>query len=220
MKVLRKKVDMFEFSLYVIMKSIREELMSLSLNLGTGMSPSPYMMNPMNYSALGSTPYQQYMFNQQAMQAQMQTPQPQIPAPVQPQMQAPQQPVQMPQMRAPDFTGSFVESYEEVKSYPIPINGVLLLMNKNSNRFYIKTLNDIGVPVVKTFEFNELLSNGNEEAQDNKGNSTSNVETTSNDKSNIEERVSLLERTVASYKAMLLDKFKNNTGLNDKEETK
>lgn len=203
---------MFEFSLYVIMKSIREELMSLSLNLGTGMSPSPYMMNPMNYSALGSTPYQQYMFNQQAMQAQMQAPQPQMPAP--------QQSVQIPQMRAPDFTGSFVESYEEVKSYPIPINGVLLLMNKNSNRFYIKTLNDVGVPVVKTFEFNELLSNGNEEAQDNKGNSTSNVETTSNNNSNIEERVSLLERTVASYKAMLLDKFKNNTGLNDKEEMK
>lgn len=220
MKVLRKKVDMFEFSLYVIMKSIREELMSLSLNLGTGMSPSPYMMNPMNYSALGSTPYQQYMFNQQAMQSQMQPPQPQMPAPVQPQMPATQQPVQMPQMRAPDFTGSFVESYEEVKSYPIPINGVLLLMNKNSNRFYIKTLNDVGVPVVKTFEFNELLSNGNEEAQDNKGNSTSNVETTSNNNSNIEERVSLLERTVASYKAMLLDKFKNNTGLSDKEETK
>lgn len=213
MKVLRKKVDMFEFSLYVIMKSIREELMSLSLNVGTGMSPSPYMMNPMNYSALGSTPYQQYMFNQQAMQAQMQQPQPQMQAPVQPQMQAPQQTVQMPQMRAPDFTGSFVESYEEVKSYPIPINGVLLLMNKNSNRFYIKTLNDVGVPVVKTFELNELLSNGNEEAQDS-------VETTSNDNSNIEERVSLLERTVASYKAMLLDKFKNNTGLSDKEEMK
>lgn len=203
MKVLRKKVDMFKFSLYVIMKSIREELMSLSLNLGTGMSPSPYMMNPMNYSALGNTPYQQYMFNQQAMQAQMQQPQPQIP----------QQSVQMPQMRAPDFTGSFVESYEEVKSYPIPINGVLLLMNKNSNRFYIKTLNDVGVPVVKTFEFNELLSNENEEAQDN-------IETTSNNNSNIEERVSLLERTVASYKAMLLDKFKNNTGLSGKEETK
>lgn len=213
MKVLRKKVDMFKFSLYVIMKSIREELMSLSLNLGTGMSPSPYMVNPMNYSALGSTPYQQYMFNQQAMQAQMQQPIQQPMQAPQPQMQAPQQPVQMPQMRAPDFTGSFVESYEEVKSYPIPINGVLLLMNKNSNRFYIKTLNDVGVPVVKTFEFNELLSNGNEEAQDS-------IETTSNNNSNIEERVSLLERTVASYKAMLLDKFKNNTGLSDKEEKK
>ena len=204
---------MFEFSLYVIMKSIREELMSLSLNLGTGMSPSPYMMNPMNYSALGNTPYQQYMFNQQAMQAQMQQPMQQPMQAPQPQMPAPQQPVQMPQMRAPDFTGSFVESYEEVKSYPIPINGVLLLMNKNSNRFYIKTLNDVGVPVVKTFEFNELLSNGNEEVQDS-------IETTSNDNSNIEERVSLLERTVAYYKAMLLDKFKNNTGLSDKEETK
>lgn len=52
-----------------------------------------------------------------------------------------------------DFNGVLVNSFEDVKSYPVPIGGTILLLNKSNNKFYLKSLDDKGDPVIETYSF-------------------------------------------------------------------
>lgn len=57
------------------------------------------------------------------------------------------------------FNGIIVNSFEEVKDYPTPIGGLTLLLNKKERKFYIKSLNDNGVPVIETYNFDTASNN-------------------------------------------------------------
>lgn len=146
------------------------------------MSYTPYMMNN-NYSAM--TPYQQQlMYTQQMQQAQMQ----QAQMPVQSTIQ--QSPIQA--GGRVDFTGAFINSYEEVKSYPVPIGSAVLLMDKVNNKFYIKVMDNSGVPLLSTYEFNEYADSSNKVKEDN-----------NNSVVDIEGRVKALEERVDTYEKLI-----------------
>jgi hypothetical protein len=55
-----------------------------------------------------------------------------------------------------DFTGVIIDNYEEVKNYPVVMNGITLLLNRKDKRFYLKQLNENGVPIVETYVFDSL----------------------------------------------------------------
>jgi hypothetical protein len=101
---------------------------------------SPYSQQAYNYQ-----PYQPY----QPVQAYQ---------PVQQQVQNVQQPVQK-----VDFQGIVINSFDEVKSYPVPLGGTVLLLNKGTNKFYLKSLDNNGNPIIETYDFssssNELKDN-------------------------------------------------------------
>ena len=101
---------------------------------------TPYMMNPSNYGAM--TPYQQQLMNQQPMQSMFN----QSPQVAYSQMnQAPRQ----------DFIGAFVNNFDEVRGYPIPIGGTVMLMEKSSNKFYMKMMDNSGNQLINTFTFED-----------------------------------------------------------------
>lgn len=106
---------------------------------------NPYMMNPGNYAAL--TPYQQqFMQPMQSMYSQTT------------QMSY----NQMNQIPKPDFIGAFVNNFDEVKSYPIPIGSTIMLMEKNSNKFYMKMIDNNGNQLINTFTFEDSSVNSPE----------------------------------------------------------
>lgn len=106
---------------------------------------TPYMMNPMNYSMM--TPYQSQM-----MQGNMFGQQPQQ------MMTGAGLQGNMPQMQAPrqDFIGAFVNNFDDVKSYPVPLGGTVMLMEKGSSKFYMKTIDNNGNPMINTYIFQDL----------------------------------------------------------------
>lgn len=106
---------------------------------------TPYMMNPMNYSMM--TPYQSQM-----MQGSMFGQQPQQ------MMAGAGLQGNMPQMQAPrqDFIGAFVNNFDDVKSYPVPLGGTVMLMEKGSSKFYMKTIDNNGNPMINTYIFQDL----------------------------------------------------------------
>lgn len=53
-----------------------------------------------------------------------------------------------------DFQGVIVNSFDDVKTYPVPLGGTVLLLNKNASKFYLKSLGENGNPVVETYDFN------------------------------------------------------------------
>jgi hypothetical protein len=57
-----------------------------------------------------------------------------------------------------DFNGILVNDFEEVKQYPVPIGGLTLLLNKRDKKFYLKQLNDNGVPIIETYNFEVATS--------------------------------------------------------------
>lgn len=89
------------------------------------------------------------------------------------------------------FTGAVVSGYEEVKSYYVPMNGQVLLLDPANSRFYIKKLDSSGVPVVSTFVYgadgvsSQTVQNAPKEVE----NSTNLVEAYKV----LEERVNVLE---------------------------
>jgi hypothetical protein len=69
------------------------------------------------------------------------------------------QPVSNVQSVKVDFNGAIVNSFEDVKTYPVPIGGLVLLLNKNDSKFYLKSLSDNGVPILETYNFSVCDSN-------------------------------------------------------------
>lgn len=106
---------------------------------------TPYMLNAMNYGM--TTPYQNQlmqnnMFGQQPQQI----------------MQGMGLQGNIPQMQTPkqDFIGSFVNNFDDVKSYPVPLGGTVMLMEKCSSKFYMKTIDNNGNPMINTYIFQDL----------------------------------------------------------------
>ena len=62
------------------------------------------------------------------------------------------------------FQGSFVTSFEEVKSFPCPLNGQIILIDTINRRMYIKGLDSIGNPMIETYSINNVDS-GNKDSQ-------------------------------------------------------
>lgn len=62
------------------------------------------------------------------------------------------------------FQGSFVTSFEEVKSFPCPLNGQIILIDTINRRMYIKGLDSIGNPMIETYSINNVDS-GNKDNQ-------------------------------------------------------
>ena len=97
---------------------------------------TPYMLNPMNYNIM--TAYQNQMmqpnnmFNQPVMQNQ-----------------------QMPTTKQ-DLIGAFINSFEDVKSFPVPLGGTVMLMEKGTSKFYMKTIDNNGNPMINTYIFQDL----------------------------------------------------------------
>lgn len=98
----------------------------------------------------------QQMMMQQPMI--MQQPQQMMQQPPQQMMQQTQQaPVMQPVSQATsgriDFSGAVVNNFDDVKEYPVPVGGLIFLINKKDKKFYIKSMNDNGVPVIETYTF-------------------------------------------------------------------
>ena len=119
----------------------------------------PYMMNPGNYN-LGMSPYQlnslmnllngqggngQNNNNMNFMQGNMNYNQ---------QMQQSQQ--NNPNI---EFVGAFVDNFEQVKNYPIPLGGIVLLMDKNNSKLYTKQLSPQGDPIYNVFKIENVDGN-------------------------------------------------------------
>lgn len=135
---------------------------------------TPYMMNPMNYAMM--TPYQYQtmqqtpqMFTQQNMNMPMYG----------------QQGGQM-QVQRQDFIGAFVNNFEDVKGFPVPLGGTVMLMEKGSNKFYMKTIDNNGNPMINTYVFQDLSINtdGNKTEQVKSEQNTSDVDVLRKDVTN------------------------------------
>jgi hypothetical protein len=65
------------------------------------------------------------------------------------------QSVQQPQQlnNRVDFSGVIVNSFDEVRDYPVPLGGLTLLLNNKDKKFYLKKLNETGVPMIETYSF-------------------------------------------------------------------
>lgn len=61
--------------------------------------------------------------------------------------------VQQPVVSAATFSGIVVNDFEDVKNYPCTIGGITLLLNKKDKKFYIKSLNEQGIPMIETYNF-------------------------------------------------------------------
>lgn len=95
------------------------------------------------------------------------------------------------------FTGAIIKSYDDVKNYYVPLGGSVLLLDPDSSRFYIKKLDDTGVPVVSAYNYsidikNDTLENKNEVMQD------SEREELKKSYNSLDERVKILESKLNS----------------------
>lgn len=70
----------------------------------------------------------------------------------QPMQQMPQQQV----ATAPVLQGVQFATFDEVKNFIIPPSTGRMFMDSNEQRFYVKTADGIGRPVIETFEFRKL----------------------------------------------------------------
>lgn len=79
----------------------------------------------------------------------------QMPMYQQPQMTYPPQQIQGYSQQVPkvDFQGVIVSSFDDVKTYPVPLGGTVLLLNKTASKFYLKSLGENGTPVIETYDF-------------------------------------------------------------------
>lgn len=80
--------------------------------------------------------------------------------------QQPQQPInyQAPAPPRVDFQGAIVNSYDEVRAYPTPQDGTIMLLNKNGQKLYLKTIRD-GIPMIETYDFFPSTTNVEEQSQ-------------------------------------------------------
>jgi hypothetical protein len=60
-----------------------------------------------------------------------------------------------------DFTGALVNGFNEVKDYAVSIGGMALLLNKADKTFYLKSLDNNGIPIIETYKFDSCTSDNN-----------------------------------------------------------
>lgn len=70
-----------------------------------------------------------------------------------------------------DFQGSFVEGFDQVRSYPCPMSGVSILIDRKNNKLYLKSLDSTGQQVVEGYNLVDQNSQ-NQESTDNKQDSS------------------------------------------------
>lgn len=58
----------------------------------------------------------------------------------------------------PTNSYAFVNGIEGAKSYPVPPNKTILLMDSDNPIFYFKSSNDLGQCSIKTYEFKEITT--------------------------------------------------------------
>jgi hypothetical protein len=63
-----------------------------------------------------------------------------------------------------DFTGALVNNFNEVKDYAVSIGGMALLLNKSDKTFYLKSLNENGIPIIETYKFDNCTEDNSKEA--------------------------------------------------------
>lgn len=78
----------------------------------------------------------------------------------QPQMQ-PQSFQQMPQIQQPLFQSNnginWVQGEAGAKAYPVGANNSVLLMDSEGQYFYIKSADNVGMPMMKKFAYSEIV---------------------------------------------------------------
>lgn len=68
----------------------------------------------------------------------------------------------------PTFTGSVVNSFAEVREFPVPLDGSVLLIHESEKKMYIKKLSNTGVPTISTFRYEECVGDtGNSDDSNN-----------------------------------------------------
>lgn len=91
-----------------------------------------------------------------------------------------------------DFQGAIVNSFEDVKVYPVPIGGAVLLLNKTAGKFYLKSLGDNGVPVIESYDFCASAFNSEPEQDKSK-------ESVNDSFSKLEEKIDMLANRMSTY---------------------
>lgn len=117
-------------------------------------------------------------------------------------MQVPMQqaPPAMPANTRVQFQGSFVTQFEEVRQFPCPLNGQIILIDNLNRRLYIKGLDSTGNPVIETYMINDVdsqIKSSQQVVQNNVTDRTNNDVIKVND--DIEKRIKDLEQKVESF---------------------
>lgn len=84
----------------------------------------------------------------------------------QPQVQAQQQTANS--IQNYDFVGTFIKSYDEVKTNSFNCERPLFLLDTANDKLYIKQMDNKGVPVVSAFKVTAMQSDGIEEIKEDK----------------------------------------------------
>lgn len=102
-----------------------------------------------------------YTYQQPVYDPNMMQPQPQV----QPQQQQ-QQSVNS--IQNYDFVGTFIKSYDEVKTNSFNCERPLFLLDTANDKLYIKQMDNKGVPVISAFNVSPMQSDGIEEIKEDK----------------------------------------------------
>lgn len=55
------------------------------------------------------------------------------------------------------FSGSIVSNYDEVRNFPIPATGSVMLLDVVNKRFYIKGMGSDGIPQIQAYFYDSVL---------------------------------------------------------------
>jgi len=110
-----------------------------------------------------------------------------------------QQPINYGQMQPKvDFQGVIVNSFDDVRTYPVPLGGTVMLLNKSASKFYLKSLGDNGVPVIETYDFS-VSNASNNDTEQNKTDSIADSFSKLEDKiNNLANRMTTYEKNINS----------------------
>lgn len=103
-----------------------------------------------------------------------------------------------PQVPKVDFQGVIVSSFDDVKTYPVPLGGTVLLLNKTASKFYLKSLGENGTPVIETYDFSVSQSSNEEKAFSDQGISNEIINKLAEKIDGIASRLSNCENTIKS----------------------
>ena len=81
---------------------------------------------------------------------------------------AQQMPQQMPQQNVQNNGLIWVQGIEAAKSYMVAPNTTVLLMDSESQRFYLKSSDSAGMPMLRVFEYVETTQNTQKQASGEK----------------------------------------------------
>lgn len=99
------------------------------------------------------------------------------------------------------FIGSFVNSFEEAKQFPVPLGGTVLLMDSNNCRIYTKQINNQGDPIYNVFRFESvdgIIGNQQQPQQDTQG--ENNNQQVNNNPNSLEQLMTQLVNTINQLK--------------------